>query len=162
MASDHHGCLRLSSIHCSAGKKNDANLKPSEWHEFSLQDLNQVDCIDTPPHAHTNLPQQSTEYCSFLRRLCLSTNTVFSDPLDSSFRRYLHELLKEVYPYYDIVIWSATSMRWIEIKLRELGISNTPEYKISMLMDGTCMVAVNSSRKGTPNSASSRARLPTS
>ena len=88
--------------------------------------------------------------------------SILQDPSDSSFRRYLHELLKEVYPYYDIVIWSATSMRWIEIKLRELGISNNPEYKISMLMDGTCMVAVNSSRKGTPNSASFGARPPTS
>jgi hypothetical protein len=30
----------------------------------------------------------------------------------------------------DILIWSATSMKWVEVKMRELGVSNNPNYKV--------------------------------
>lgn len=39
------------------------------------------------------------------------------------------------YEHYDIVIWSATSMQWVELKMRELGVLSHPDYKIAFLMD---------------------------
>jgi ubiquitin-like domain-containing CTD phosphatase 1 len=39
-------------------------------------------------------------------------------------RPYLHEFLTTVYEHYDIGIWSATSMKWIESKMKLLGIDN--------------------------------------
>ena len=31
-------------------------------------------------------------------------------------RPFLHDFMAAVYPFYDIVIWSATSMKWVEVK----------------------------------------------
>lgn len=49
-------------------------------------------------------------------------------------RPYLHEFLTEVYPHYDIMIWSATSMKWIELKMKELGVATNENYKITACM----------------------------
>lgn len=58
-------------------------------------------------------------------------------------RPYLHEFFAAIYPHYDIIIWSATSMKWIETKLKEIGVSMHPEYKITACMDYTSMVTVD-------------------
>lgn len=36
-------------------------------------------------------------------------------------RPYLHSFLTAAHAHYDIVIWSATSMKWVDVKMRELG-----------------------------------------
>ncbi|KAL6068779.1 protein-serine/threonine phosphatase [Balamuthia mandrillaris] len=57
-------------------------------------------------------------------------------------RPYLHEFLTAVYPKYDIVIWSATSMKWIKLKMTELGVFSNPNYKITLCLDRAAMVTV--------------------
>ncbi|WVN85072.1 HAD hydrolase, family IIID [Cryptococcus depauperatus CBS 7841] len=63
----------------------------------------------------------------------------------------LHEFLEQVYPYYDIAIWSQTSWRWLETKLVELDlIGGHRAYKISFVVDRSCMFPVFSQKDGQP------------
>jgi ubiquitin-like domain-containing CTD phosphatase 1 len=57
-------------------------------------------------------------------------------------RPHLHEFLAAAYEHYDIIIWSASSMRWIELKLTELGLFAHPRYRITLLMDYGAMITV--------------------
>lgn len=63
-------------------------------------------------------------------------------------RPYLHEFLTSAYQNYDIVIWSATSMRYIEAKMHELRVSTNPNYKIVFYLDSGAMISVHSRRYG--------------
>lgn len=60
------------------------------------------------------------------------------------------ELLTHVYQNsFDIVIWSATSMKWIDVKLKELGLLDHPDkFKIAVCMDYTAMVTVDAASAG--------------
>ena len=49
---------------------------------------------------------------------------------------------------YDIVIWSATSMKWIDVKMRELGVSSNINYKIAFHLDCTAMISVFAEQYG--------------
>lgn len=57
-------------------------------------------------------------------------------------RPYLHEFLTAVYKYYDIYIWSATSMDAILLKLTRLGVYKHSDYKIVMMLDNEAMIPV--------------------
>lgn len=63
-------------------------------------------------------------------------------------RPYLHEFLSAIYAEYDIMIWSATSMKWVELKMGELGVLNNPNYKITALLDHMAMITVQSDTRG--------------
>ncbi|KZV49815.1 Ubiquitin family protein [Dorcoceras hygrometricum] len=63
-------------------------------------------------------------------------------------RPYLHEFLSAVYAEYDIMIWSATSMKWVELKMGELGVLNNSNYKITALLDHMAMITVQSDTRG--------------
>ncbi|CAA7027349.1 unnamed protein product [Microthlaspi erraticum] len=63
-------------------------------------------------------------------------------------RPYLHEFLTAAYAEYDIIIWSATSMKWVELKMGELGVLNNPNYKITALLDHLAMITVQSDTRG--------------
>ncbi|WOL16067.1 ubiquitin-like domain-containing CTD phosphatase [Canna indica] len=63
-------------------------------------------------------------------------------------RPYLHEFLSAVYAEYDIMIWSATSMKWVELKMGQLGVLSNPNYKITALLDHMAMITVQSDSHG--------------
>ncbi|XP_057251974.1 ubiquitin-like domain-containing CTD phosphatase isoform X2 [Beta vulgaris subsp. vulgaris] len=63
-------------------------------------------------------------------------------------RPYLHEFLAAAYAEYDIMIWSATSMKWVELKMGQLGVLNNPNYKITALLDHLAMITVQSDSRG--------------
>ena len=62
-------------------------------------------------------------------------------------RPYMDDFLTWVYKYYDLVVWSQTSWRWLEIKLTELGMITHPGYRISFVLDKTSMFKIVSSTK---------------
>lgn len=63
-------------------------------------------------------------------------------------RPHLHHFLTTAYEHYDIIIWSATSMRWIELKMKELGVANHPNFKITCYLDHAAMITVSSPKYG--------------
>uniref|UniRef100_A0A0A9X4J1 Ubiquitin-like domain-containing CTD phosphatase 1 n=1 Tax=Lygus hesperus TaxID=30085 RepID=A0A0A9X4J1_LYGHE len=63
-------------------------------------------------------------------------------------RPFLHEFLTSAYRHYDIVIWSATSMKWIEEKMKLLGVSSHPDYKITFYLDYLAMISVHTPKYG--------------
>lgn len=63
-------------------------------------------------------------------------------------RPFLHQFLTLAYLNYDIVIWSATSMRWINEKMNVLGVSNSPYYKTACHLDSKAMINVHTSKHG--------------
>ncbi|XP_038680686.1 ubiquitin-like domain-containing CTD phosphatase isoform X2 [Tripterygium wilfordii] len=55
------------------------------------------------------------------------------------------ELMRpSVYAEYDIMIWSATSMKWVELKMGQLGVLSNPDYKITALIDHLARITVQS------------------
>lgn len=66
-------------------------------------------------------------------------------------RPYLHEFLAAAYEDYDIAIWSATSMKWIEAKMQEIGVANNPLYKIVFYLDCAAMISIHTQEYGVLN-----------
>ena len=63
-------------------------------------------------------------------------------------RPYLHHFLTSAYEHYDLVIWSATSMKWVEVKMQQLGVTNNPSYKITFMLDHKAMITVRTEKHG--------------
>ncbi|PNT73289.1 hypothetical protein BRADI_2g56587v3 [Brachypodium distachyon] len=61
-------------------------------------------------------------------------------------RPFLHEFLTAAYAEYDIMIWSATSMKWVQLKMEQLGVLSNPGYKITALLDHMGMITVQSEK----------------
>ena len=67
-------------------------------------------------------------------------------------RPHLHEFLTSAYEDgYDIAIWSATSLKWIEVKMNEIGVSTNPNYKIVFYLDCAAMITVHAVDYGVVN-----------
>lgn len=67
---------------------------------------------------------------------------------DELARPYLHEFLTATYVHYDIIIWSATNMKWVEVKMRELGVLGNANYKLCCMLDHKAMLTVQTERYG--------------
>lgn len=63
-------------------------------------------------------------------------------------RPHLHAFLSAAYRNFDLVIWSATSLKWIQLKLMGLGMLNHPEFKIAMIYCEKAMVTTTSAKYG--------------
>ena len=64
-------------------------------------------------------------------------------------RQHLHEFLTRAYEAgYDLVIWSATSLKWIELKMTELGVLTSESFKVVGLIDSTAMITVETAKYG--------------
>jgi len=70
-----------------------------------------------------------------------------SAPIAQCKRPFTDELLVQVYPFYDIVVWSQTKWHWVEAKLTELGFLTHPQFCISFCMDRSSMFTVTSMDK---------------
>ncbi|XP_015265614.1 PREDICTED: ubiquitin-like domain-containing CTD phosphatase 1 isoform X2 [Gekko japonicus] len=97
--------------------------------------------ILNPPREGKKLLVLDVDYTLFDHRSCAETGVELMRP-------YLHEFLTSAYEDYDIVIWSATNMKWIEAKMKELGVSNNANYKITFMLDSAAMITVHTPRRG--------------
>ncbi|KAK7399689.1 hypothetical protein VNO78_10878 [Psophocarpus tetragonolobus] len=102
--------------------------------QFKIQPLN-------PPRPAKKLLVLDIDYTLFDHR------STAENPLQLM-RPYLHDFLTSVYSQYDIMIWSATSMKWINLKMGQLGVLVNPNYKITALLDHMAMITVQSSSRG--------------
>lgn len=96
--------------------------------------------IINPPRPGKKLLVLDLDYCIADTKRLLDPNS----PASLGARPGLHELLKAVYPHYDICVWSQTSWRWLEVKLIELGMLGNPDYQISFVIDRTPMFKIQS------------------
>mmetsp|Transcript_50460 Transcript_50460/g.80359 ORF Transcript_50460/g.80359 Transcript_50460/m.80359 type:complete len:386 (-) Transcript_50460:117-1274(-) len=62
-------------------------------------------------------------------------------------RPYTEYLMEHCYKHYDIVVWSQTSWRWIEIKLTEMNMLMNDKYKITFVLDKKAMFTIKSNFK---------------
>lgn len=78
--------------------------------------------------------------------------TTAETPLELQ-RPYLHEFLTHAYAddRYDIFIWSATNLSWIELKMTQLGVLTHTDYKIVGLIDSQAMITVETAKYGVFN-----------
>ncbi|XP_025094562.1 ubiquitin-like domain-containing CTD phosphatase 1 [Pomacea canaliculata] len=94
-----------------------------------------------PPRDGKKLLVLDIDYTLFDHRSTAETPTELMRP-------YLHEFLTSAYVDYDIVIWSATSMKWIETKLNLLGVTTNPNYKICFYLCSDAMISVHTPKYG--------------
>lgn len=62
-------------------------------------------------------------------------------------RPHMDSFLTQCYQYYDLVVWSQTSWRWLETKLIELGMVTHPGYKFCFVLDKTSMFTIESTKR---------------
>lgn len=97
--------------------------------------------ILNPPREGKKLLVLDIDYTLFDHRSSAETGVELMRP-------YLHEFLTSAYEHYDIVIWSATSMKWIIEKMKLLGVHNHENYKIWFYLDSSAMITVHCPKRG--------------
>ncbi|KAF5298155.1 hypothetical protein FQA39_LY02579 [Lamprigera yunnana] len=102
--------------------------------EYEIKILNE-------PRDGKNLLVLDIDYTLFDHRSVAETGIELMRP-------YLHEFLTAAYEDYDIVIWSATGMKWIEEKMKLLGVANNSNYKIMFHLDSLAMISVHTPKYG--------------
>ena len=116
---------------------HEASNRPENLEKVSLRISKWKPQIITPPRhadssdgAHKNLLVLDVDYTLFDHKSSVETAAEIMRP-------HLHDFLSSAYEHYDIIIWSATSRRWVELKMQELGVLTNPSYKIVALVDSS-------------------------
>lgn len=52
-----------------------------------------------------------------------------------------------IYPF-PILFVAATGMKWVEVKMKELGVTSHPNYKICFMLDSLAMISVHTPKYG--------------
>nr|XP_009296658.2 ubiquitin-like domain-containing CTD phosphatase 1 [Danio rerio] len=102
--------------------------------DYKVEELN-------PPRPGKRLLVLDIDYTLFDHKSCAETGHELMRP-------FLHEFLTSAYEDFDIVIWSATSMKWIDAKMKELGVTDNPNYKITFMLDSAAMITVHTPKRG--------------
>lgn len=125
------------------GKKEDVDIKDKEVNKKKLKRRISEYKINllNPCRKGKKLLVLDIDYTLFDHR------STAENPLQLM-RPYLHEFLSAAYAEYDIIIWSATSMKWVELKMQQLGVLGNPNYKITALLDHLAMITVQSDSRG--------------
>lgn len=97
--------------------------------------------IFNPPREGKKLLVLDIDYTLFDHRSAAETGLELMRP-------FLHEFLTSAYEHYDIVIWSATSMKWIVEKMKLLGVHSNENYKCMFYMDSSAMITVHCPKRG--------------
>eukprot|EP01104_Vermistella_antarctica_P015169 TRINITY_DN4920_c0_g1_i2.p1 TRINITY_DN4920_c0_g1~~TRINITY_DN4920_c0_g1_i2.p1 ORF type:complete len:331 (-),score=59.01 TRINITY_DN4920_c0_g1_i2:229-1221(-) len=66
-------------------------------------------------------------------------------------RPFTYEFLSKCYEHYDLLIWSATSMKWIDLKMVELGITARQDFELTSYVDYDATITVDVPNKGVRN-----------
>lgn len=95
-----------------------------------------------PPRPGSKLLVLDIDYTLFDHR------TTAASPQELA-RPYLHPFLAAAHAAnYDIVIWSATSVKWIRLKMTELGVLSHDAYRVCSLYDHLSMVTLSTEEHG--------------
>eukprot|EP00808_Paulinella_micropora_P006091 g43827.t1 len=122
--------------------KDDSLGKEAKWKEKMEKTLSSLKInIINSPRAGKKLLVLDLDYTLFDMKSSAENFAQLKRPFTDLF-------LTLCYSQYDLVIWSQTSWRWLEMKLTELGILTHPRYKICFVLDKSCMFSVQSKIKG--------------
>ncbi len=50
--------------------------------------------------------------------------------------------------FLSLLLSAATSMKWIEVKMKELGVSSNPDYKLTFMVDSSACISVQTPKYG--------------
>jgi len=101
--------------------------------------------LDFSSKPFTQQQQQTSSLSNGIGPSSSSSSTL--DTIQRMKRPYMDEFLATVYPYFDLVVWSQTSWKWLEIKLIELDMLTNRHYKFCFVLDKTSMFSITSTKR---------------
>ena len=99
--------------------------------------------IDAAKHRPLRAPRPGAKLLVLDIDYTLYDHVSTASNLEELMRPHLHDFLARSYAAnYDIIIWSATSMRWVERKMQEMGVLDSARFQVLALVDHGSMVTV--------------------
>jgi len=136
----------------------DFNAGSEEWLEHvatgcnlkKFTELTMINIINEPrpgkPLLVLDLDHTLLDFSS--KKLIQATTDEIGDQSIKQMKRpFMDEFLAAAYKHYDLVVWSQTSWKWLEIKLIELGMLTNTSYKFCFVLDKTSMFSITSTKR---------------